>query len=288
MINATLNGLLPTDFVTQGRLISTMKQPSKEATSALVTIYNARMLQAAAGESIANFFERYGFVLLSHHSKVQNWDSTKDIANIYLSEVEALIRAELLNDLPVEIQQTQYSFMRRGEGTLNPFYGLGVHQDYGMSADDYQENLEAYTNPEVCQTWRDRYEQNDVAGFMTINFWRPVNMSEPLRHMPLALCDPNTVDSKDALSSGLMGFTQTGKVTNQMSLRFNPKQKWYYYPNMTGDEVLVFKNFQCFKGDNQLKLRSCFHTAFVEPEAPEDAEKRQSCEHRVSVFCLNE
>ena len=38
-----------------------------------MTIFNAREAQAKA-ESPAEFFEQYGFVLLSHKSEVQDWN----------------------------------------------------------------------------------------------------------------------------------------------------------------------------------------------------------------------
>jgi hypothetical protein len=42
------------------------------------------------------------------------------------------------------------------------------------------------------------------------------------------------------------------------------------------------------KVDAAPRLASCFHTAFEHPETPEDAQRRQSCEHRVNVFLLKE
>jgi hypothetical protein len=165
-------------------------------------------------------------------------------------------------------------------------YASGVHQDFGVTADDYQKSLEAFTTPEIARGWRHRYEQDDVEGFMVINFWRTVYADGPLHHMPLALCEPRSVQVDDCVPLGLLEFAPTGKPTNQLALRFNPEQTWYYYPGMTGDEVLAFKNFQCFKRDSSPSVTSCFHSAFEEPGTPSGIEERQSCEHRVSVFVL--
>ena len=57
---------------------------------------------------------------------------------------------------------------------------------------------------------------------------------------------------------------------------------------MTRAEVLAFKNFQCFKSDARPKLRTCFHSAFDEPDPPAEASERQSCEYRVGIFFLNQ
>ena len=123
-------------------------------------------------------------------------------------------------------------------------------------------------------------------GFLTINLWRPVYLEGPLLHMPLAVCDPHSVRREDCVRLSLMGLTGTGLAINQLGLRRAPGQLWYYYPGMTRDEVLAFKNFQFLKDDPGQRVEACFHSAFEEPGAPPDAPERQSCEHRVSVFIL--
>lgn len=57
-----------------------------------------------------------------------------------------------------------------------------------------------------------------------------------------------------------------------------------YYPDMTVDEVLVFKSFQHLKGQAGAELNTCFHTAFEVPSAPPGAEPRLSSEYRVRVW----
>ena len=66
---------------------------------------------------------------------------------------------------------------------------------------------------------------------------------------PLTVCDPNTVDRKDIVPTALVGFpgTKDGADTSQSSLKYNPNQKWYYFPEMTNNEVMVFKQFEYFK-----------------------------------------
>ena len=71
-----------------------------------------------------------------------------------------------------------------------------------------------------------------------------------------------------------------------MALRAQPHHRWFYYPEMTGDEVLAFKDFQLFKRDAEPAVEACFHSAFEHPDTPDNAPARQSCEHRVSVFFL--
>lgn len=298
-VETVLMGMFEPGFVPEKRVLGKVGAPTRGMMALgempSVRIHDARHLQAEAAAdasfSEAAFFESHGFVLLPHASSVEDWevdpaspDPGCDVVRVYMPEIEAIIRERLLPGRRVELFQAP--LLRRGPGTANPAYGSGVHQDYGLSAADYQESVEAFATPEAARAWRQRYEQDDVEGFMVINFWRPVYLNEPLHHMPLAFCDPGTVGIEDCVPMAFLDFTPTGKPTNQLGLRHEPSQAWHYYPGMTTSEVLAFKNFQCVKGEPITRVYGCFHSAFEEPGTPEGVEERQSCEHRVSVFLL--
>ena len=310
----TLNGYFGSDYAAPTKTILdlTGTTPTLGVVPPVeTTIGDGRQLQTQEDDGKPDFehkfFHKHGFVLLPHRSSVQNWDSgafgptdalqvgdrhkatsegENEIESRYWAEVENLIRTKLLPGSNVHIQQPNM-VLRRGKDTAHPFFGLGVHNDYGVSAEDFQENMQSYGSDEPAQQWRDFYESDNVQGFMVINFWRPVNMSKPLEHMPLAVLDSNSVDVTDLVSSGLKGFTHTGRITNQLSLRYNESQSWFYYPKMTVNEVLALKLFHISKSDAPTGFGGCYHSAFENPSTPEGVEERQSCEHRVNVFILN-
>ena len=293
-VSATLNGFIRRDVRPDGPLPIRLNGAGDDGPppwdpAPAQTIHDARPRLAEAASEAA-FFDTHGYVLLDHVSGVRDWDvdaavpvEANDIARIYLPEVDALIRQRLLPGRRLELLQSP-NLVRRGPGASTPFYAKGVHGDYGLTADDYAVSLEAYTSPETTRAWRALYDRPEVAGFMVINLWRTVYMDGPLRHLPLAVCDPASVEADDVVSSALVGFTPTGKPTRQLSLRYNPAHRWSWFPGMTRDEVLAFKVFETFKDDRRPGLQTCFHTAFEDPGAPPDAPERQSCEHRVSVF----
>jgi hypothetical protein len=284
MTAASLNGFFPSDFVAHGRFSAAVGAPPPSAPLfPPVEIHDARRLQADA-RSEAAFFDAHGFVLLPHATAVRDWD--KDVAALYLPEIEAVIRQRLLPGHPVEIQQSPF-LLRRGRGTSTPFYAEGVHQDFGLTPDDYEKNVAAFAGAEMARRWRGRFERDDVAGFMAIDFWRTTNMAGPLRHMPLTLCDPTSVAADDVIPTALTGIAPEGRESHHLSLRFNAAQLWYHYPLMTGDELLAFKIFECWK-EGEPSFASCFHSAFAGPDTPADAEQRQSCEHRVGVLVLKD
>jgi len=55
----------------------------------------------------------------------------------------------------------------------------------------------------------------DTVGVMAIVFWRTTNMNGPLQHVPLAMCDPTTVDRADRVPLGFRGFPNAipGRLT---------------------------------------------------------------------------
>lgn len=254
-------------------------------------IENARPLQAKA-PSAAEFLERRGFVLLRHETAVRDWEVSSapegpnEVVRLYYPEIEQLIRERLFPGKRVEVHQWAPP-LRRGRGTSTPQYANGVHSDYGLTPEDFEVSIEAYADRHAAQGWRASYERPEVEAFMMIDFWRPTNMTGPLLHMPLALCDPGSVDIADLVPTAMSGLAPSGRRTHHVALRYNARHRWYYYPRMGIDEVLAFKLFECRKDDPRPnRFRSVLHTAFADPDAPADAEERQSCEHRVGVVIL--
>ncbi len=297
-VEAILYGFFPSDFRCDAPVEMTIDSPAEGMIPAeelpRLRIRDARALQRAAREARtpADFFGAHGFVLLDHESAVEDWDADPGVQppdnavlRVYGPESEALIRSQLLPGRKLELWQGPPT--RRGPGQPAG-YANGVHQDFGIGPDDFQQGLAAFTGPEIAAAWRSRYEQDDVEAFVVIDLWRPVGMQGPVRHMPLGLCRPDTVRPDDRVPLALHGITPTGKPTTQLGLRYREAQEWYYYPEMHVDEVLAFNNFDCAKDGDPRRVRACFHSAFDAPDTPEGAEERQSCEHRVNVFVLRD
>lgn len=315
-VSTQLNGLFKPGFTSDQKVVIDVKSqrptpgvfPFGEAPG--IDILDGRELQTSEDDRQADFhsrfFKKHGFVLLEHESKVKNWDSgafgatdalgdhsvkmesaVNEVELHYLPEIDDIIRNTLLPGERIEVDQPNM-LLRRGDNTPNPFFGIVVHNDYGRTADDYEENAMAFGNSDHANGWRNRFDQDQIRGYMTINFWRTVHMSQPLQHLPLAVLDSSTVHRDDLVSSGLKGFTMSGEVTNQLSLRYNEGQRWYYYPRMTTNEVLVLNLFEYHKTDDGTSVYNTYHSAFEEPYPQGEVEQRQSCEHRVGVYLLND
>lgn len=286
MVQAPLYGFFPPDFTGPMPAIDLRNPPQRPGQEfPPVEIHDARQLQASA-RSEAEFLAEHGFVLLPHRTAVRDWDS--DVEQVYLPEIDSIIRNLLFPGHRIEVQQSSAGLLRRGRGTSTSAYAGGVHSDAPLNAELYAKNVRAFASDKAQEWWRRNYEREDVAGFVNLDFWRITNMDAPLRHMPLAICDPGSLDPSDIVEMTMRGIAPEDRETYHLSVRYNPEQRWYYYPHMTADELLVFKLGEYWKDAPDRPPQNCLHSAFAHPDTPTDAEERQSCEHRVGVLILRD
>ena len=100
---------------------------------------------------------------------------------------------------------------------------------------------------------------------------------------PLALCDAATIAAAD-LQIGQADMMSPDKVTLHQGIvtymRHSPKQRWYWYPNLGPDRLLLFSGF-----DSDASMPTMVtHSAFTNSECPPDAPPRVSVECRCFAF----
>lgn len=143
----------------------------------------------------------------------------------------------------------------------------------------FRDNVPASSQPRLLQS-----------RWSITNVWRPL---KPVRKDPLAICDGRTVSESDLhpitvtvppKGSTPGGYDQTtkGDGFELLQLGWNAEQRWYYASGMTPEEVLLIKIFDT-KGNAGL-ARGGPHSAFVDPEAEEGSEARESIEIRCLLF----
>lgn len=270
-IKATINGYFPADFpnnncngakkiIVGGGVDDEQLKGEKRPE---FTMKNGRRLQTlTAGE----IFRRKGFCCVEQKTRVVQWNEDymagmccygtvkctgSDISNKYAPEVEEIIRNVLLPQYNIVDVVCHNAVLRRGPGSQNNFYGTGVHQDYGLTLEEFLNNIASFdASGYVAKSMMKQYERPKVQGLMVINFWRPIlnyPKESPLLASPLAVCDPTSVSIDDTVHTGLDAGAingVAGVITDQMALRYNRQHAWYYYPRMTNDECLVFKQFE--------------------------------------------
>jgi hypothetical protein len=219
-------------------------------------IHNARL------ENID--FARHGFTLVKHATDV-DFTRPQDVQARWYPEACRIVR-ELTGASEV------FAFMgilRGGEADLGGGPALSAHVDF---------------NEASLRGWVQRLapgREAQLAGkrLMNVNLWRG---TRPVRCSPLAVCDARSLEKGDFM---LVRFGEAppppDPVPGGLNVAYNPKHRWYYYPDMEPDEVIVFRLFDTANQDWHMTA----HTAIVDPTAAPDAPKRMSYELRtLAVF----
>ena len=217
-------------------------------------IHNARVAETG--------FDTHGFTLLRHTTDV-NFEDKADFEARYYPEACRLIR-ELTGASEV------FAFMgirRGGDEAAGGGPALSAHVDF---------------NELALRGWMKRLapDRGDLAHrrLVNINLWRGL---KPVENMPLAVCDGRSIERGD-LMTVRFGEGETAAnasvegIPGGLNLAYNPKHRWYYYPDMQPDEVLAFRLFDT--GNPYRNVTA--HSAFVDPTSRPDSPKRVSFEVR--------
>lgn len=214
--------------------------------------------------------DREGFKLLGHRSEVNDFYDDRALAETYHPELKALIR-NLTGARRVEIfddtRRTSSLEQQRQRKIREP--ANIVHNDYTAASGPRRLSDFFSDSPAEAEALQQRR-------FSIINVWRSI--AAPVIDQPLTLCDATSVHERDLVAVERRAEERVGEL--QVALH-DPQQRWYYYPRMTRDEVLVFKTFDAALDG---RARFTLHTAFRNPDAPVDASPRESLESRCLVF----
>ena len=116
--------------------------------------------------------------------------------------------------------------------------------------------------------------------YSLVNLWRSTH--HPVLDAPLALCDAGTVAFDDLVASDIFYPDRNGEI---YQLVHHAAQQWWYFPAMTRDEVLVFKQYDSAPAP---LARHTPHAAFDHPLTPADAPLRESIELRCLLIYQGE
>ena len=231
-----------------------------------VTVHDARPRRAACS------LEAEGFVLADAPSAVRDWGSEAELRATAAAEAEALLRALTGAREACVFDHT----LRQRLPHKPPLDGAGgsfaaVREPVGRVHADYT----PWSAPARLQAVLGEAARERMAGrWAVVGLWRPLN-DAPLRDAPLAVADARSVAPGDLVTNELVYPDRRGETYIG---RHNPGQRWWWFPEQTRDEVLVFKNFDSATG------QVVPHTAFDDPLAPPDAPPRRSLELRAFVF----
>jgi hypothetical protein len=208
-----------------------------------------------------------GFVLVEHRTAVKDFFDKSELETVYYPEVAALLKSLSGAKRAHVFDHT----LRSGdeaerEARLLREPVLSAHNDYTEWSGP---NRVREILPEEADALLQRR-------FAIIQVWRAIN--QPIRSNPLAIADAKSIAAEDLLVAERRYPHRVGQTYR---LKYNPRHRWFYFPEMRRDEALVFKVFDSEKDG---RARFTPHTSFDDPATPPGAPPRQSIEARALVF----
>ena len=224
-----------------------------------------------------DLLKKYGMTLVESPTHVIEWKNRKQIENVYIQELEDLLqnlfsakiemycfwnpmlRGECLK-LSSPLQQNHEDNRNHAVQTAN--VASAVHIDTDVGAYDSLEEFLAIVEANQVQRQtdcdaklfdREKYRKEILQNnkrFAVINFWRSTNRIAPVTTSPLAILSTRYEARNSSSMISQKGSTESslGKQTYQYSAfpyaQPDLKQsKWFAFPNMTSDELLVFYQY---------------------------------------------
>lgn len=216
-----------------------------------------------------------GFLLVNSPSKVQDWRDTKEVADIYYTEMREMLQRLL----PHAIVPPTNSHTYRNEQFKEHFWENGVQ--YGPCAtgvhNDYADFIDEDTG-EVIEKFSEVQGMPQDKRYLGINIWRSVS-PKPLERFPLAVCDRTSIDPVDLEYN--LNPNAKPRPFNAHYCKPNYKQRWNYYSAMTKDEALAFTTYDSHPPYDEIFCPT-LHTAVPLPNS-EGLQERNSVEVRFFV-----
>lgn len=242
--------------------------------------YDSQVMTIRNGRPMAGSFrlDVHGFEIVEHVSAVTDFTDKAEVDAVYMSEVTDLVKRRLGADRVAARGWVLRRSAEPGDNASQPQAAL-VHCDYApegaveTAAAVYAEQFPdgpGYSRAVATSTWR--------------------VFTPPPQDWPLALCDfrsvaladglPNTLYFVDELPDDPFGSVQGQRVAARGSeFYYNPAHEWWYFPEMTRDEVLFFK----FHDSDHSRAWRVPHSAFLDSSVRATV-PRHSIEVRTFAF----
>lgn len=231
--------------------------------------YVERIVDIADGRPLRGAFslDVQGFELLHSPTLANDLYDEAELESLYRPEIGNLVRSVTGADKVLVFDHTIRSNAeahRSNDGVREAV--RRVHNDY--------------TDKSAPQRIRDLLPADEAERrlkkrYAFINVWRPI--AGPLEEAPLALADARSINPSDLVPSDLIYRDRLGET---YAIAHSPTQRWYYFPRMSRDEVVLIK---CYDSD-PAKAKLSAHTAFDDPTAPATPRPRESIEVRTIAF----
>lgn len=219
--------------------------------------------------------DHQGFMFRKFATALESFQDRDDIENIYLPEVEELLRQELDSVDRVFVFDWRIRHNETVEG--RKFVDANDRLQPLTPADHaHVDQAPVAAIGRVQHHLPDEAEDLLKGRVRIINSWRP--LVDIVEDRPLALCDGSSIRPSDLVEADHIRKNYDG--ANYYAKK-SKMYKWYYLNRQRKDEITLFKNF-----DSDASVTPCcLHTSFSHADPPpHGAIPRRSIETRALVF----
>lgn len=242
--------------------------------------YRAYQVPIHNGRPVQDQFtlDRNGFEITGHASAVRDFTDREEVDRTYPGEVAEFVRSRTGADRVAPLGWVLRRSEAAGENASQPQAAL-VHCDFSVTG----------ATARARDTYAARFP--DGPGYrraLLTSVWRV--FSPPPQDWPLAVCDYTSVGPDDGLDNRLYFVDKIpadlyaemppdAPGTSGFEFHHSPAHQWWYFPDMTRDEVLFFK----FNDSDHTRAWRVPHSAFRDTTA-RATRPRHSVEFRTIAY----
>lgn len=232
-------------------------------------------------------WETCGFELMRHTTALSSWDDDAEIERVHYPEISAFARSLTGCD-----HALVSGHIKRDPEQAAKHPDLGpiefVHSDF---AESYGQRMRDFYRDGSDEAMRAMARSGISADVVTkarriaiVQFWRNIGPAKMDR--PIAFCDARCVTAAELRTLPVHNYAGDGFFFETLAVaapRDPSAHRWYTFPEMQHDEVVVFRTFdsdRAARGETFWTPHSAFSDPSVEPGRP----SRRSIELRAT--CL--
>lgn len=227
-----------------------------------ITIHNGRLIADRLD------LDRQGFVLRRYPTAVKDFYDEDEVRRVYYPEMERLVK-QATGAAKVLVFDHTIRIDDRGKAD-----SMAVRAPVRNMHNDFTDRSAPQRVRDLLPP--DKAEARLKKRFGSINIWRPI--VGPVETAPLAICEYGSIANENLIPAERRYKDRLGGV---LHLSYNPGQRWYYFPKMEREEVVLLK---CFDSLTDGTAKWTAHGSFQDPGTPADARPRESIEIRTLYF----
>ena len=215
--------------------------------------------------------DREGFALREFRSSFRQWDDDAAIQAQFYGEVTEFLKRQVGAKRVIIFDHTIRAKANEKQQTSE--HTTSQRAPVMLVHCDYTPNSGPLRVHQLLPDEADELLKHRVAFY---NFWKPLKRT--VEERPLAACDATSSAAEDFITMKLNYRDRNGEI---FVMRHSPRHRWWYFPRMTPDQVILLKTYD---SETDGRARFLGHSAFDDPNTPHNAPMRESIEVRTVAF----